>query len=69
MQSGGMSKEEFDNCISNTELEQKILQVLMDAQEEFDIKSTPTFIINGEKLGGNIDIKVFRQIIDKILSQ
>ena len=69
MQSGGMSKEEFDNCISNTELEQKILQVLMDAQEEFDIKSTPTFIINGEKLGGNKDIKVFRQIIDKILSQ
>ena len=69
MQSGGMSKEKFDECSSNEELEGNIIQGIMDAQEEFGIKSTPSFIINGTLLQGNKSIKDFRQIIDKILSQ
>ena len=69
MQSGGMSKEKFDECSSNKELEGNIIQRIMDAQEEFGIKSTPSFIINGTLLQGNKSIKDFRQIIDKILSQ
>ena len=69
MQSGGMSKEKFEECSSNEELEGKIIQGIMDAQEEFGIKSTPSFVINGTLLQGNKSIKDFRQIIDKILSQ
>ena len=69
MQSGGMKKEEFDKCIENVDLENEILVGLMNAQEEFNIKSTPSFIINGEVVGGNKSIKVFRQIIDKSLSE
>ena len=69
MQSGGMKKEEFDKCIENVDLENEILVGLMNAQEEFNIKSTPSFVINGEVLGGNKSIKVFRQIIDKSLSE
>ena len=68
MQSGGMTKEEFDSCINNTDLENKILQGIMDAQEEFGVKSTPSFLINGILVAGNKSIKDFRQIIDKILS-
>ncbi len=69
MQSGGMTKSEFDECISNVDLENEILQGLMAAQKEFNIKSTPSFIINGKLLQGNKPIKDFRQIIDKILSE
>ena len=69
MQSGGMKKEDFDKCIENVDLENEILVGLMNAQEEFNIKSTPSFIINGEVVGGNKSIKVFRQIIDKSLSE
>ena len=36
-----MSKEKFDECSSNEELEGNIIQGIMDAQEEFGIKSTP----------------------------
>ncbi|MDC0057216.1 DsbA family protein [Alphaproteobacteria bacterium] len=68
MQSGGMTKEEFDNCINNTELENNILQAVVAAQNEFNIRSTPSFLINGNLLEGNKSIKEFRQIIDKILS-
>ena len=69
MQSGGMKKDDFDKCIENTDLEKEILEGLMLAQSEFNIKSTPSFIINGQLLGGNKPIKDFRQIIQKILSQ
>tara|TARA_B100000029_G_scaffold413881_1_gene417077 strand:- start:197 stop:805 length:609 start_codon:yes stop_codon:yes gene_type:complete len=69
MQSGGMTKEQFNECLGNKELENLILQGIMDAQEEFNIKSTPSFIINGTLLEGNKPIKDFRQIIDKILSE
>ena len=69
MQSGGMAKDEYDACIYNTELENEILKGVMEAQNQFNIKSTPSFIINGKLIEGNKSIKEFRQIIDKILSQ
>ena len=68
MQSGGMSKENFDTCLNNADLENKILQEVIAAQNEFNIRSTPSFLINGDLLEGDKSIKVFRQILDKILS-
>ena len=67
MQSGGMTKEEFETCTNNVELENTILQALIAAQNEFNIQSTPSFLINGNLVEGNKSIKEFRQIIDKIL--
>ncbi len=69
MQSGGMTKEEFETCTNNVELENTILQSLIAAQNEFNIQSTPSFLINGNLVEGNKSIKEFRQIIDKILSE
>ena len=68
MQTGGMTKEKFDTCLSNVDLENKILQEVIAAQSEFNIRSTPSFLINGDLLEGDKSIKVFRQILDKILS-
>ena len=69
MQSGGMQQSEFDSCLSDINLENDILEGVMSAQKEFNIRSTPTFIVNGVLYSGNKNIKEFRQIIDKILSQ
>tara|TARA_Y100000768_G_scaffold166071_1_gene124340 strand:+ start:315 stop:932 length:618 start_codon:yes stop_codon:yes gene_type:complete len=69
MQSGGMKKDEFDNCLSDVNLENELLEGVMSAQREFNIRSTPSFIINGVLYSGNKNIKEFRQIIEKILSQ
>ena len=69
MQSGGMQQDEFDACLSDINLENYILEGVMNAQREFEIRSTPSFIINGVLYSGNKNIKEFRQIIDKILSQ
>jgi len=69
MQSGGMTKEKFNQCIENVDQENEILQGVIEAQKEYNIQSTPSFIINGTLLEGNKPIKDFRQIIDKILSE
>ncbi|MDB4861234.1 DsbA family protein [Alphaproteobacteria bacterium] len=69
MQSGGMTKDEFDACYGNLDNENLILEGVMAAQKDFNVKSTPTFVINGNLIEGNKNIKEFRQIIDKILSQ
>ena len=69
MQSGGMHQDEFDSCLSDINLENDILEGVMNAQREFNIRSTPSFIVNGVLYSGNKNIKEFRQVIDKILSQ
>ena len=69
MQSGGMTKDEFNACYSNLDNENLILEGVMAAQKGLNIKSTPSFIVNGNLIEGNKSIKEFRQIIDKILSE
>ena len=61
---GGMSKDEFDNCLKNTRLENKIVEGRLVASKELDVNSTPTFFINGTKFTGAPTVEEF----DKALS-
>jgi protein-disulfide isomerase len=61
---GGMSQDEFDNCLKNTNLENKILEERLAASKELDVNSTPTFFINGAKFTGAPSVEEF----DKALS-
>jgi protein-disulfide isomerase len=61
---GGMSREEFDNCLKNTALENKIVEGRLIASKELDVNSTPTFFINGTKFAGAPTVEEF----DKVLS-
>jgi protein-disulfide isomerase len=61
---GGMSREEFDNCLKNTSLENKIVEGRLIASKELDVNSTPTFFINGTKFTGAPTVEEF----DKLLS-
>jgi protein-disulfide isomerase len=61
---GGMGKEEFDSCLKNTALENKIVEGRLIASKEFDVNSTPTFFINGTKFTGAPTLEEF----DKALS-
>ena len=49
---GGMGQAEFDTCITNTELENKIVEGRLRATQELEVTSTPTFFVNGSKLAG-----------------
>jgi protein-disulfide isomerase len=60
---GGMGKDEFDNCLKNTALENKIVQERLVASKEFDVNSTPTFFINGTKFTGAPTVEEFDKVL------
>jgi protein-disulfide isomerase len=49
----GLTREEFDACLSNQELQQKIQAEASRAREQFGVSSTPTLFINGRKIEGH----------------
>tara|TARA_B100001123_G_scaffold450763_1_gene623534 strand:+ start:2695 stop:3315 length:621 start_codon:yes stop_codon:yes gene_type:complete len=68
MSNTGMTREEFDECLNNKDIENKILSNQIRAHEEYNIKTTPSFIINGKLIEGNKSIDTFRKTFDSILS-
>ena len=64
---GGMSEQAVDACLADKALEDRILQGRLDAQQKYNIKSTPTFIINGKAYPGNRSVEEFAKIIDPLL--
>jgi protein-disulfide isomerase len=62
-----LSNEKMDKCLKNDQLQDKILTERIEAQKNYQIKSTPTIIINEKKYSGKIDYKQFKKIIDRNL--
>jgi protein-disulfide isomerase len=48
--SNGVSSNEFYSCIENESLAENIKKARNEGAKKYKIKSTPTFVINGEKL-------------------
>ena len=46
----GISSEQFDKCLANEVISDKILNKRIEANQKYSINSTPTIIINEEKL-------------------
>ena len=46
----GVSKDEFNKCLSDKQLFDKILKTRDIAYEKFGVTSTPTFFVNGKRL-------------------
>src|SRR5215468_2986855 len=61
---GGMSQDEFNKCLNNTAVENKIVEERLVASKDLDVNSTPTFFINGTKFTGTPTVEEF----DKALS-
>ena len=64
---GGLSEEQMEACFANEELADEILQTRLDAQNQYEISSTPTFIIDGTAYSGARDIEEFAEVIDPLL--
>lgn len=64
----GMSKETFDACLGNEELLDGIRSAAQEAAEEYDIDSTPTFLVNGDKVTGAVDFATMKRHLDEALA-
>lgn len=68
---GGMSSGDVVECLENQELLDAIRGRAEDAQIDFEISSTPSFLIggeDGEKIEGALATDDFRDVIEKALN-
>jgi protein-disulfide isomerase len=62
-----MKKHNLTNCIDNPELKNQIITTINQGTK-FNLKSTPTIILNGKKIEGSIPSPQFFAIMDDILA-
>ena len=60
-------KLDFDNCISNSKIEDFILEDRIDGAKNYKIEATPTLIINGEKFENTSNYKKLKKYIEKLI--
>jgi protein-disulfide isomerase len=64
---GGLGEAEIDACLADKALEEAVLQTRLSGQQTFNIRSTPTFIIDGKAYPGNRSVEEFGEIIEPLL--
>lgn len=64
---GGMPREQAEACLADDAMLDAVLQMRLDGQAEFDIASTPSFIINGQLVSGNRSVDEFATVIEAAL--
>ncbi|SCA57385.1 DsbA oxidoreductase (fragment) [Candidatus Terasakiella magnetica] len=63
----GMSQDKIDSCLANEKLLDKIIAVRKEAMDVHGFNSTPSFLINGEKVVGGGEYTKFKNIIESKL--
>ena len=58
---------DFEKCLNNKEVEDWILEERIGAVQKYDIKSTPTIIINEKKFEKTLDYKNLKKAIEKLI--
>jgi protein-disulfide isomerase len=66
---GGMGKDEFDACLKNTALENRIVEQRLIASKELDVNSTPTFFVNGSKFTGAPTAEEFNKVLSNLAAK
>jgi protein-disulfide isomerase/plastocyanin len=62
----GLNMDQFNICLDNNEMEEKVLNDIKDAQA-YGVSGTPTFFINGEMLEGAQPYEAFETVINSLL--
>ncbi len=68
-QLGGISEAQFEACLADQALETKILGSILEAQQSYGVKSTPSFVINGNTHEGSSSFKNFAKTIDRYMPE
>ena len=63
----GISSIQFDKCLIDEDISDKILNGRIDANRKYSINSTPTIVINEKKLEGSVSFKNIKRKIEKLI--
>jgi protein-disulfide isomerase len=60
---GGQDPDMVDTCLEDQALIDGILAIRLAGDEQYEINSTPTFIVNGENVSGNMSFEKFDELL------
>lgn len=60
---GGFTEARFNACLSNQVLADLIVQSRLTGNKDYDVDSTPSFIVNGVKTSGNMTIEKWDELL------
>jgi len=60
-------KLDVENCLSNKEVEDHILEDRIEGAKKFKLEATPTLIINGEKFDNPTNYKKLKKFLEKLI--
>ena len=63
----GISSTQFNKCLIDEAISDKILNSRIDANRKYSIDSTPTIVINEKKLEGSASFKNIEKEIEKLI--
>jgi protein-disulfide isomerase len=63
----GFTQESFNACLTNQEILDGVTWVKDRGSERFEVNSTPTFFINGNKKSGSLNLETLDQEIEPLL--
>ena len=63
----GITSNQFDKCLMDEVISDKILNGRIEANNKYSINSTPTIVINEKKLEGSASFKNIKKKIEKII--
>ena len=61
----GIDEERFQSCITDEAAANRLLEKMAAARDAFDVSSTPTFLINGEKVTGVLPTEEFVKVLQE----
>lgn len=64
----GMDDAQMEACLNNTEMESALLKRVTDAQAQYNVSATPTFVFNegAEKFSGSQTPEKFQTTVDQL---
>ncbi|MEI9914619.1 MAG: DsbA family protein [Methylovirgula sp.] len=69
MKQTGMGDKDFQACLNDQKLYDKVIKEREDAGKDFAIDATPTFFINGTKYSGEMPVAALTKILDPLVAK
>jgi protein-disulfide isomerase len=66
---GGMPEDAFDACLKNQEVQNEVLTQRLRGEREFEVSSTPTLIINGQKHRGGATFQELEKVLKPLVGR
>jgi protein-disulfide isomerase len=65
----GLPKDKFDACLADNAVADAIIKLGQEAQADYKVNATPTFVVEGEKIEGEASFDTFKAIFDRKLAE